>query len=322
MMYLLLIIGFVLLIKGADFFVDGAAAIARLLRVPGVIIGLTIVAMGTSAPEAAVSITAGIDGSNEIAVSNVVGSNLFNMLMVAGICAVIRPFGVDRGILKRDFPINIGATLLVLIFAATGVLSRFNGIILLACMAGYIIMTVAAALKNRSEGEEEDEGDTLFGKISGAFGNTAAAKAVLSIIFCAAGLTAVIFGGDLVVDNACKIASAFGLSETLIGLTIIAIGTSLPELVTSISAARKGESGMAMGNVVGSNIFNLMMILGLSSSINPIPIESLFDLAALLVTTILMYILCLSGAKNLKRWEGLLCVAIYIAYTVFIIIRN
>lgn len=321
MMYLLLIVGFVLLIKGADLFVDGAAAIAKLLRVPGVIIGLTIVAMGTSAPEASVSITAGLAGSNAIAVSNVVGSNLFNMLVVAGMCAVIKPFNVDKDILKRDFPVNIIASVIVLLCALSGYLTRLNGIILLICMAAYIIFTVVSALKNRIEADDDDE-ETFFNKIAAKMGNSTGAKSILSIVFCIIGIIAIIFGGDMVVDNASKIASAFGLSDTLIGLTIIAIGTSLPELVTSIAASRKGESGMAMGNVVGSNIFNLFFILGLSSAINPIPLTSVADLSVLLVVTVLIFALCLTGKKRFNRIEGLSCVLIYAAYMIYIIIRN
>lgn len=302
---LLLLVGFVLLIKGADFFVDGSSSVAKLLKVPSVVIGLTIAAMGTSAPEAAVSITAGIAGSNEIAISNVVGSNIFNMLVVVGVCAVMKPFVLDKTILKRDFPVNIGANVFLLGMMLVGsVLSRFNGVVMLILMALYITWLVVSAIKNREESAEEIK--TL--------------SPILSIVYIIGGLAAVVFGGDLVVDNATVIAKAMGWSETFIGLTIIAIGTSLPELVTSIVASKKGENGLALGNVVGSNIFNLMFILGLSSGISPIAVDSraITNTIFLLVMTVLMYILCVSR-KKLGRVEGFVMVSLYVAYTVYLL---
>ena len=303
--FLLLLLGFVLLIKGADFFVDGSSSVAKLLKVPSVVIGLTIVAMGTSAPEAAVSITAGIAGSNEIAVSNVVGSNIFNMLVVVGVCAAIKPFELDKTILKRDFPVNIVANVILLCMMLVGsVLSRFNGILLLALMVTYIAFLVVSAIKNREESDEQIK--TL--------------SPVMSGVYIVGGLAAVIFGGDLVVDNATVIAQAAGWSETFIGLTIIAIGTSLPELVTSIVASKKGDSGLALGNVVGSNIFNILFILGLSSSISPIAVDSraVTNMILLLVLTTLMYLTCIM-CKKLGRVEGISMVLIYVAYTAYLL---
>ena len=302
---LLLLVGFVLLIKGADFFVDGSSSIAKLLKIPSVVIGLTIVALGTSAPEAAVSITAGISGSNEIAVSNVVGSNIFNMLMVVGVCAIIKSFELDKNILKRDFPVNIAANAVLLIMMLIGsVLSRTNGVILLVMMVIYIVWLVVNALKNREEGSDEIK--TL--------------SPILSVIYIIGGLAAVIFGGDLVVDNATVLAKAMGWSETFIGLTIIAIGTSLPELVTSVVASKKGENGLALGNVVGSNIFNIMFILGLSSSISPIAIDSraIINTILLLSVTIAMYVLCVAREK-LGRVEGIIMVSLYAVYTGYLL---
>lgn len=302
---LLLLVGFVLLIKGADFFVDGSSSIAKLLKIPSVVIGLTIVALGTSAPEAAVSITAGISGSNEIAISNVVGSNIFNMLMVVGVCAIIKSFELDKNILKRDFPVNITANAVLLIMMLIGsVLSRTNGILLLVMMVLYIVWLVVNALKNREEGSDEIK--TL--------------SPVLSVIYIIGGLAAVIFGGDLVVDNATVLAKAMGWSETFIGLTIIAIGTSLPELVTSVVASKKGENGLALGNVVGSNIFNIMFILGLSSSISPIAVDSraIINTLLLLGVTIAMYVLCVAR-KKLGRVEGIIMVSLYAVYTGYLL---
>lgn len=302
---LLLLVGFVLLIKGADFFVDGSSSVAKLLKIPSVVIGLTIVAMGTSAPEAAVSITAGIQGSNEIAISNVVGSNIFNMLVVVGVCALIKPFDLDKTILKRDFPVNIIAGAVLLVVALMGmVLSRLDGVILLAMMAIYITWLVVSAVRNREE--SDDEIKTM--------------SPILSIICIVGGLAAVIFGGDLVVDNAVAIAKVFGLSETFIGLTIIAIGTSLPELVTSIVASKKGENGLALGNVVGSNIFNILLILGLSSSLSEIALDSraVANVIFLIAMTVIMYLLCVFR-KKLSRGVGIGMVSAYVVYTGYLL---
>ena len=302
-MYLLLLLGFVLLIKGADFFVDGSSSVARLLGVPSVVIGLTIVAMGTSAPEAAVSITAGLSGSNAIAVSNVIGSNMFNLLMVAGFCAAIRPFALDDQLLRRDFPVNLAANLMILVFLLNMRLDRWEGLLTLALFAAYLSFVVVNALKNRQVEEE-----------------VKALSPLLSAVYILGGLVAIVYGGDLVVDNAVLIAQHWGLSETFIGLTIIAMGTSLPELVTSIVAARKGESGLALGNVVGSNIFNLMLILGLSSSISPIPVEKsvLTNMLLLLVITIAIFLFC-KWKKEMTRPLGIGCIAAYAAYTVYLV---
>lgn len=317
-----LIIGFILLIKGADFFVDGSASVARYFKVPGVIIGLTIVAMGTSAPELAVSVSAGLSGSNEIAVSNVVGSNIFNLLMVLGVCAVMKPLPVDPGIKKRDFPISLVATLLVVLLggnlvlsgkctdlhnstAVAGTLFRWNGLILVAAFVLYLLYTIYIARKNRVEEEETEQ--ISIGK---------------SILLIVVGLTGIILGGQLVVNSAKTLAAIWGMSETLIGLTIVAIGTSLPELVTSIVASSKGQNGMAIGNVVGSNIFNLLLILGVSGSLHPIVINvaSFVDLGMLLGVSMIAYAFVCSG-RRVNRVEGAVMILMYAAYTAYAIVR-
>lgn len=304
-----LLVGFVLLIKGADFFVDGSSSVAKLLGIPGFVIGLTVVAMGTSAPEAAVSITAGISGSNEIAISNIIGSNLFNLLVVAGLSAVIKPFKIENTILKRDYPINVGACVLLLamIFIG-GTLGRFDGIILLGLFIAYVVYVVIDALKHRSSNNGED---------------VKTMNPVLSIVAIIGGLAAVIFGGDLVVDNAVAIAQRLNWSETFIGLTIIAIGTSLPELVTSVVAAKKGESGLALGNVIGSNLFNIMLVLGLSTAISPIATDSsmITNAVIMLAVTAIVYVACLIK-KSLGRVVGAICVSGYAAYTVYLIMTT
>lgn len=305
MMYLLLIVGFVLLVKGADFFVSGASSVAKALKVPSVIIGLTIVAMGTSAPETAVSITASLGGNNGISLGNIIGSNIFNLLMVIGISAVIIPFNSDKEILKRDMLWNIAITVLLLVLIFDGSLSRLDGVILLAGIAAYLTVVVRSALKNRVE-DNSDE------KVS-------VPKAV---VFILGGLAAIVFGGDLVVDNASLIAKSLGMSDTLVGLTIVAIGTSLPELVTSIVAAKKGDSGLALGNAVGSCIFNILFILGIASAIAPMTAdyEIIADVCILIFVSIVTYIFARSK-ERVSRLEGLFCVLIYGTYSAYIIMR-
>lgn len=305
MMYVLLIVGFILLIKGADFFVDGASSTAKLLKVPSVIIGLTIVAMGTSAPEAAVSISAGLSGSSDIALSNVIGSNIFNLLIVVGVSAIICPMKTEKVILRRDIWWSLGAAVATLIMMADMKISGAEGILLLGGMAAYIAVLIFDARKKR-DGDDEVK----------------AMSPLKSIIYIVGGLAAIIIGGDLVVDSACDIAAAFGMSEALIGLTIVAAGTSLPELVTSIVAAKKGDSGLALGNVVGSNIFNILFILGSASALTTINVapELFIDTAILIGVTLMMYFLCRSKDKT-SRGEGALCVLVYAAYMTYIILR-
>lgn len=305
MEYLLLIIGFVLLIKGADFFVEGSSSLARFLKIPSVIIGLTIVAMGTSAPEASVSINAALAGNNDIAVSNIIGSNIFNGLVVVGICAFISGFKTNKDILKRDMPVNILITAILCVMIADGRLSRLEGILLLAGMIFYIVNMILSALKTRSSYPDE-KSMPLY----------------KSLIFIAGGLVSVIFGGNLVVNNASQIAVSFGVSQNFIGLTIVAIGTSLPELVTSIVATRKGDSGLALGNAIGSNIFNILFILGMSATISPLHIlsESVIDCAILLVSGILLFVFAYTR-KSMNRTEGAICVLSYIGYTAYLFIR-
>jgi cation:H+ antiporter len=305
MMYLLLLIGFVLLIKGADLFVDGSSSIAGILKVPSVIIGLTIVAMGTSAPEAAVSINAGLVGNSDISLGNIVGSNIFNLLVVIGACAVIFPAKSHEDILKRDLWWNIGVSVLLFALILDGTISRVEGILLLAVFIFYLGLMVRSAMKNRIE---ETPMDIL--------------PLWKSLLFVFIGLAAVVFGGDMVVDNASLIAKAWGMSDTLVGLTIVAIGTSLPELVTSITASKKGDSGIALGNAVGSCLFNILFILGIASTLTPINAvpELIIDTAILIFVTIMILIVAKTGKKT-NRAEGIVCVALYIIYTIYIIMR-
>ena len=307
MMYVLLIVGFVLLVKGADFFVEGSSSIAKMFKIPSVVVGLTIVAMGTSAPEAAVSITASLAGNNDIALSNVLGSNIFNLLVVIGACAIIKGVDTPTDILKRDLPINIGATALLLMIIRDFTISRMEGLFLLLCIAVYLVIVVRKALQNKTEETDEE---------------TKVLSPIMSIIYIVGGLCAIVFGGDLVVDKASEIAMTFGLSETLVGLTIVAMGTSLPELVTSIVATRKGETGLALGNAVGSCLFNVLFILGISASLSPISgsVAAFIDTAILLGITVITYLFAKSDQKTLRA-EGIICIGLYAAYMVYAIIR-
>lgn len=304
MMYVLLLVGFVLLIKGADLFVEASSSIARVLRVPSIIIGLTIVAFGTSAPELAVSTTASLAGNNEIAVGNVIGSNIFNLLVVLGACGAIRPFAVR---LRWDFvaSIGVGAVLLLMIFRDLYV-GRVDALILLGMFAAFMMLTVRDALLNRTSGQEEFE----------------VLSPLRSVVYIVGGLAAIVWGGDLVVDSASQIALSFGLSQTLVGLTVVALGTSLPELVTSVVASRKGENGLALGNVIGSNIFNILMVLGLSAAVSPIKVNSfaVIDATCLVVFSVITWFLCRSK-ERISRAEGLTMLGIYAAYLVYICIR-
>ncbi len=305
MMYLLLIVGFVLLVKGAELFVDGSSSIAGILKVPSVIIGLTIVAAGTSAPEAAVSITAGLSGNSDISLGNVIGSNIFNQLGVIGLCAACFIVTTHKDILKRDLWVNIGVTVLLLVLIMDGKLSRFEGLILLVGFAVYLFFVIRDALKNRTQGED-----------------IKLMSVPKSILFMLLGLAAIIGGGNLVVNNASLIAQALGMSETLVGLTIVAIGTSLPELVTSFVATKKGDTGIALGNAIGSNIFNILFILGIASVLTPINanVQLIIDTAILIVVCIIILLFAKTKLKT-NRAEGIICVLLYLAYTIYIILR-
>ena len=306
--FVLLIVGFVFLIKGSDFFVDGASSIASLLKIPTIIVGLTIVAFGTSAPEAAVSITSSLTGSNALAVSNVIGSNMFNILMVIGIAALLGELVMEKQVLEKDLPFLIGITLLWAVFIVIGWdITNIEGIILLAIMVAYIAYLVYSTKKSGGATEVEKPKYSL----------------PYSIIFILVGLAGIVIGGDLVVDSASAIAIAFGMSETLVGLTIVAIGTSLPELVTSLTALRKGENQMVIGNVIGSNIFNILFVLGASSAISAIPLDSgmLIDVILMIFVTVLCFIFGKTQEKYDKK-EGAILVILFIAYMAFAILRN
>ncbi len=305
MSYALLLLGFVLLVKGADFFVDGASALARLFGVSSTVIGLTVVAVGTSAPEIAVSVTSALRGNGDIALSNAVGSNLCNILLILGLCAVVRPVPSDRGLLRFDIPVCIAATVFLQYMLSDGTAGRYEGVLLLGGLAAYLTVVLRSALKNKPEKSEKTS--VPFWKIG------------LYIVF---GLAAVVYGGDLVVDNACRIAAAMGVSQTLIGLTVIAVGTSLPELVTSVAAARKGETGLALGNVIGSNLFNILLVVGSAVAVSPVSVSANYtvDCLVLLAASVLIYVFSRTH-HTISRVEGVCCLLIYAGYTGYIIAR-
>ena len=291
-----LVIGFTLLIKGADLFVEGSSSVAKRLHVPSIIIGLTIVAMGTSLPETAVSVSASLVGNNELAVSNVVGSNIFNLMVVIGVCAMLATVNVAKETITRDIPLSLICAGLLMLFGSVGIGDKSD-------------------VKSSREGKSvEIEG--------GSDEDIKIVSVPVSIIFIVGGAIAIAFGGDVTVDAASRIASDLGMSQTLIGLTIVSIGTSLPELVTSIVAARKNEVDMALGNAIGSNIFNILMVLGVASAISPISIikENIIDMCVLIVFTVCVWIFA-GTKKKIGKIEGFCMVAFYLAYAVYIIIR-
>jgi len=311
---ILLIIGFLLLIKGADFFVDGAASIARRFNISTMVIGLTLVAFGTSAPELAVSINAAIDQSNGLVFGNVIGSNILNILFVLGLSAAITPIRIRLKTILKEMPFAIIATVAVLIMAldfsidqTPNIISRIDGILLLILFAIYFYSMIEII---------------VLGKEDGTFEEITEMPLPRSILLTFIGMGAIIWGSDLTVTGAVGIARAFGLSEVIIGLTIVAIGTSLPELITSVVAARKGENDIAVGNIIGSNIFNLLLVLGVSSVINPIVIDqsSILDLSILTLAMIVILPIMYTG-KKITRPEGIFMTLAYIAYMISLIFR-
>ena len=302
----LLVVGFVLLIKGADFFVEGSSAVAKMLKVPSIIIGLTIVAMGTSLPECAVSITASMTNNTALAVS--IGSNIFNLMVVCGFCALFNPLAVEKSTLLKEFPFSVICAILLLVGGYLGMeLGRADGLILLAVFVCFLVWMVRSAMKARANASDEEYEALPVWKC---------------IVFIVGGIIAIKFGGDFVVDGASTIAAKVGLSQNLIGLTIVACGTSLPELVTSVVAARKNELDMALGNVIGSNIFNILFVLGIASTISPIAFitENIIDIVILTAMSLLVWIFGWTK-KRLDKPEGIIMLLMYAAYLVYICIR-
>ena len=323
---IILIVGFVLLIKGADFFVEGSSAVAKRLRIPSMIIGMTIVAMGTSLPECAVSVTASLTGNNSLAISNAVGSNIFNLLVVCGVCTLFVPLAVQKSTLQKEFPLSIFCAGLLLLLGYLGMtLGRIDGILFLIIFTGYLLWMIRSVKRARRKSTpdalssmQEERISLSEEEIEQVTSHINLLPAWKCLIFILGGMIAIKYGGDFVVDGA----SAIALSQTLIGLTIIAMGTSLPELVTSIVAARKDEVDMALGNVIGSNIFNILLVLGVAAAISPVAFawDNMIDIAVLIVISVITLIFAWTS-KELNRKEGIIMLILYAAYMVYICIR-
>ena len=315
LMIVFLVVGFVLLVKGADLFVDGACDLSNKLRIPAYVIGLTVVALGTSLPEAAVSITASFQHSNEIAIGNVIGSNVFNTLMVLGASALFAPVAVKDNLLRRDFPFCLGITvvMLVLMLTLSGgqiALTRLDGIILLVIFAAFMTVSV---ISGKREAQKSDGAETEEIKSMPVW------KCIIFIVLGAAG---VIAGGQLTVSGAKSLALLAGLEEKVVALTVVAIGTSLPELVTSIVASRKNQNDIAVGNVIGSNVFNILFILGASAVIGTITTDmnAVIDTCVLIGIVAITYVFALAK-KTINRTEGIIMILMYAAYTAYLLMR-
>ena len=299
----LLALGFVMLVKGSDWFVDGAAGIAAKFRIPQIIIGLTIVAMGTSAPEAAVSITAAMGGSADITVGNIVGSNILNVLVILGLASAIVPVAVGKSTLKIDIPFMIAISVIFLLLGWDGTITRIDGLVLIAFFVTYIGYMIWEALHSNEEGDEIKDMPIW--------------KMLLSTVI---GLALVVWGADVAVDAATKLAQIFGMSERFIGLTVVALGTSLPELFTSVTAARKGNADIAIGNIVGSNIFNILFVVGLSSMVIDVPFAANFRIDMLVAIAACVFIwLAALKSKKLARWAGFTMLLGYVGYFVYLL---
>ena len=320
--FILLIVGLVLLVKCADIFVDSSSNIAKAFGIPALVIGLTIVAFGTSAPEAAVSLTAALKGSNEISVGNVVGSNVCNSLLILGLCGIFATLQTKEEVRKRDFPYYLLSAVVLLIITgdyfikheAMGWITRANGLVLL-CFLGVYVYSLIAGVKRekREKAKNKKEEDTVEEKTEFKWKD---------VLFLVIGIAGIVGGGQLVVNGATGLARALGIGENVIALTIIAIGTSLPELVTSVIATRKGETDLAIGNVIGSNIFNILFIVGLTASIKPISLDMIafMDIIFMTISSTLVFIM-LQKNRRIGRIKGICMLAMYVLYMAYILVR-
>jgi cation:H+ antiporter len=316
--YILFLVGFVFLIKGADFLVDGASAIARRFNVSDLVIGLTVVAFGTSTPELFVNIVASAKGNTEIAIGNVLGSNISNILLILGISAVIYPLSVSKGTVWKEIPFSLLAVIVLGLMAndqmidgtGSSLLTRIDGLVLLSFFAIFLYYSFSIA--KTIDGIDEHVPATTQGVM----------KSTLRVV---AGLVGLTLGGKWIVDGAVTLAQSIGMSESLVGLTIVAVGTSLPELATSAMAAYKKNVEIAVGNVVGSNIFNIFFVLGISATIKPLPFQakSNGDIAVVILASLLLFLSMFTGKKrSLDRWEGIVFLFLYVAYVVYLVIKG
>ena len=311
---LFLVIGMIFLIKGADFFVDGASRVAKAFHIPSLIIGLTLVSIGTSLPELSVSVNAALTGNADISYGNVIGSNIFNVFVVIGASAIFTPMIIDKSMKKYDIPILLGIYGLFTIFSfviTPNILDRVESIIFCILFVSYLVFLVLRTKKENAGKDEEEEEEEKPRKMW------------VNIVFIILGLAGIVAGGEFVVTTAENLALMAGMSKLLVGLTIVAVGTSLPELVTSMVAAKKGENDIAVGNAVGSSIFNILLILGVASTIAPIGFETstIIDVVAMIISAGMIMLFAFKGSK-VNRWQGLLMILVYAVYLTFIILRN
>ena len=306
----LIVVGVAMVLYGADRLTDGASALARRMNVPEIIIGLTIVAAGTSAPELFVSLVSALKGTADLAVGNVVGSNTMNCMLIVGCAALVAPMTISKSTVKKDIPFSVGASVLLLLLAYDSYMDHIEGVLLLIGFVGFMAYTLAQAKQDRAKQQQSEQIQE-----EAAAQEVKQQKPWLSIIFMLLGLTLLVVGSNLFVDAASRVAYALGVSEGVVGLTIVAGGTSLPELATSVVAARKGQSAIAIGNVIGSNVFNILLILGLTATISPLDIEgiTMVDMSVMLLSVVLVWLFSRTR-YTVERWEGGLLVLLYLVY--------
>ena len=300
----IIIIGVAMVLKGADFLTEGAAALARRVNIPEIVIGLTIVAAGTSAPELFVSLVSALKGTPDLAVGNVVGSNTMNCMLIVGCAAMVAPMTISRSTVKKDIPFAVGASVLLMLLALNSFLGRFDGILLLAGFVSFMVYSLRQAKNGQGDATTEEKQQNPW----------------LSVLYIVLGLVGLVIGSNLFVDHASSLALALGISEGVVGLTVVAGGTSLPELATSVVAARKGQSAIAIGNVIGSNVFNILLILGLTATISPLQIEGIttIDMAVMLISVTLVWLFSFTR-YTVERWEGAALVGGYLVYLAWLI---
>lgn len=319
MLYLYLILGLIILLISANYLVDSSVALAQKAKISNFVIGLTIVGMGTSAPELFVSISSALEGAGDVALGNVIGSNICNVLLILGVTAAICPFAIERTTYRRDIPFAIIATLLVIVFANdmllggdANVISRYDSVVLLLAFIGYMAYVV---VKDRKGGGDCQSGEECTSSLAGK-------NVLLLVLIAVLTLAGLLLGGQLFLDSAKTLAKEWGMSDAVIAITIVAVGTSLPELITSIVAAAKKNPQLALGNVIGSNVFNLLMILGVSGLINPLNISgiNMVDYGVLLLSIIMTFIVVFTfGKRFFDRVEGIIFLLVYIIYTVYLL---
>ncbi len=301
----IIVIGVFCVLKGADFLTEGAAALARRVNIPEIVIGLTIVAAGTSAPELFVSLVSALKGTPDLAVGNVVGSNTMNCMLIVGCAAMVAPMTISRSTVKKDIPFAVGASVLLMLLALNNFLGRFDGILLLAGFVSFMVYSLRQAKNGQGDATTEEKQQNPW----------------LSVLYIVLGLVGLVIGSNLFVDHASNLALSLGISEGVVGLTVVAGGTSLPELATSVVAARKGQSAIAIGNVIGSNVFNILLILGITATISPLQIEGIttIDMAVMLISVTLVWLFSFTRLK-VERWEGAFLLIGYLAYLTWLIV--